>query len=45
MGVTGGGVEGGARPETGEAMGFVDMNKQAPQAKIRVIRKPGLTAL
>jgi hypothetical protein len=45
MGVTGGGVEGGARPETGETMGFVDMNKQAPQAKIRVIRKPGLTAL
>jgi len=26
-------------------MGFIDMNKQAPQAKIRVIRKPGLTAL
>jgi hypothetical protein len=45
MGVTGGGVEGGARPETGGAVGFVDMDRQAPRAKIRVIRKPGLAAL
>jgi len=45
MGVTGCGVEGGARPETGGALGFVDMNWEAPQAKIRVIRKPGLAAL
>jgi hypothetical protein len=45
MGVTGGGVEGGARPEIEVGVGFVDMDRQAPQAKIRVIRKPGLAPL
>jgi hypothetical protein len=45
MGVTGGGVMGVSTPETGGALGFVDMNKESPQAKLRVSRKPGLTAL
>jgi hypothetical protein len=45
MGVTGGAAKGKSRPETGGALGFVDMNKESPQAKLGVSRKPGLTAL
>jgi hypothetical protein len=45
MGVTGGGDVGAAVPETGAAVGLMDMKKEAPQAKIGVVRKPGLPPL
>jgi hypothetical protein len=45
MGVTGGGDVGAAVPETGAAVGLMDMKKEEPQAKIGVVRKPGLPPL
>jgi len=45
MGVTGGGDVGAAALETGAAKGLVDMKMEAPQAKIGVVRKPGLAPL